>query len=80
MLYLFNKYRDSKPGIYTVVFLFLVFTVRFLLEFLKVPDGEMIMGLISKTQALNLPFMIAGLVLFYFVAQGKVHYYKLANG
>ena len=80
MLYLFNKYRDSKPGIYTVVFLFLVFTVRFLLEFLKVPDGEMILGLISKTQALNLPFILAGLVLFYFVAQDKVHYYKLANG
>lgn len=74
MLYLFNKYRDSKPGIYIVVFLLLVFSVRFLLEFFKVPDGEMILGAISKTQLLNLPFIAAGAVLLYFVANNKLHY------
>jgi len=79
MLYLFNKYRESKPGIYLVVFLLMVFSVRFLLEFLKVPDGEMI-GLISKTQALNLPFITTGAILLYFVVQGKLQYKQALNG
>ena len=80
MIYLFNKYQESKPGIYIVVFLFLVFSVRFFLEFFKEPDGQMIGGIISKTQALDLPFVIAGMVLFYFVAQGKLHYKQAVNG
>ena len=79
MLYLFNKYRESKPGIYLVVFLLGVFTVRFLLEFFKDPDG-MFWGPISKTQALDLPFIIAGTVLLYFVANGKLKYKQVANG
>jgi len=81
MLYLFDKYRDSRPGIYTVVFLLLVFSVRFMLEFLKEPDGGLVFGgLISKTQALNLPFIIAGAVLFYFAAQGRLHYKQIVHG
>ena len=79
MLYLFKKYRESKPGIYLVVFLLLVFSVRFLLEFFKEPDGQML-GPISKTQLLNLPFIIAGAVLLYFVAQGKLRYKQPAHG
>ncbi len=73
MLYLFNKYKETKPGIYLVVFLLLVFGVRFMLEFYKEPDGGLIFG-ISKTQALNLPFIIAGATLFYFVLRGKLQY------
>jgi phosphatidylglycerol:prolipoprotein diacylglycerol transferase len=79
MLYLFRKYKDSKPGVYLATFFTLVFSIRFLLEFLKEPDGAMI-GFISKTQALNLPFIIAGLVLFYFVQQGKLRYKQALNG
>ena len=80
MLYLFNKYRESKPGIYTVVFLLLVFSVRFMLEFLKEPDGNLILNTISKTQLLNLPFILSGLILLYFVASGKLHYKQVVNG
>ncbi len=81
MLYLFKKYRDSKPGIYIVVFLLLVFSVRFLLEFFKVPDGEMVLGgAISKTQALNLPFILSGAVLLYYVIKDKLSYKQAANG
>ena len=79
MLYLFNKYRDAKPGIYTTVFLLLVFSVRFMLEFFKEPDGNMI-GVISKTQLLNLPFILAGVILLYFVGTGKLHYKQAVNG
>jgi prolipoprotein diacylglyceryl transferase len=79
-LYLFNKYRDSKPGIYLAFFLVGVFTVRFLLEFYKEPEGRMIFGVISKTQALNLPFIITGLVITYFIAKGKINYSGRING
>ena len=74
MLYLFDKYRDSKPGIYLVVFFLLIFSVRFMLEFFKEPDGNMVLGIISKTQALNLPFIFAGFVLLYFVSKNKLSY------
>jgi prolipoprotein diacylglyceryl transferase len=80
MLFLFLRYKDSKPGIYLAAFLTLVFGVRFLLEFFKEPDGAMFWGVISKTQALDLPFFISGLILWYFVRQGKIHYNPAANG
>lgn len=74
MLLLFSKYKDTKPGLYLTVFLSGTFTVRFLLEFLKEPDGSLIFGLISKTQALDIPFILAGLFLMYFVLRNKLHY------
>lgn len=74
MLVLFNKYKESKPGLYLVTFLISVFTVRFFLEFYKEPDGAMIINTISKTQLLNLPFIITGIVLGYFVMNDKLKY------
>ncbi|MDB5285004.1 MAG: prolipoprotein diacylglyceryl transferase [Bacteroidota bacterium] len=79
MLYLFNKYLETKPGIYLTVFFF-VFAVRFFIEFFKVPDGDLIFGAISKTQLLNVPFIIAGFVMLYLVVKGKLSYPKVANG
>jgi prolipoprotein diacylglyceryl transferase len=80
MLYAFNKYKESKPGIYLVIFLVLVFSVRFILEFYKEPDGALIAGVISKTQALNLPFIMAGLIIGYYVLKGKLQYTPVSNG
>jgi prolipoprotein diacylglyceryl transferase len=74
MLVLFNKYKESKPGIYLVTFLISVFTVRFMLEFYKEPDGFVLLNIISKTQLLNLPFIITGVVLAYFVMNNKLQY------
>ncbi len=74
MLALFNKYREKRPGIYMATFFITVFTTRFLLEFLKEPDGAMILNTISKTQLLNVPFIITGFILAYFVASKKLHY------
>ena len=79
MLFLFNKYRESKPGLYLTVFFF-VFAVRFVIEFFKVPDGELFFGAISKTQLLNIPFIIAGFVMLYLVLKGKLRYPPVANG
>lgn len=74
MLVLFNKYKESKPGIYISTFLVTVFSVRFLLEFYKEPDGAMILNTISKTQLLNLPFIFCGIILAYFVMNNKLSY------
>jgi prolipoprotein diacylglyceryltransferase len=71
---LFMRYRDSKPGVYISVFLIVVFSVRFLLEFLKMPDGDMVLGVISKTQALNLPFIATGIIMGVLTLQGKLKY------
>ena len=74
MLVVFNKYKESKPGLYLVTFLISVFSVRFLLEFYKEPDGFILLNTISKTQLLNLPFIITGIVLAYFVMNNKLRY------
>ncbi|MFN8323215.1 MAG: prolipoprotein diacylglyceryl transferase [Chitinophagales bacterium] len=74
MLFIFNRYKDSKPGIYIASFLLLVFTSRFLLEFYKEPDGEMILDIISKTQLLNIPFILTGVVIFYLLTANKLSY------
>ena len=80
MLLLFNKVKESKPGIYITVFLTAVFSVRFLLEFFKEPDGAIFFGVISKTQMLNVPFILAGVILSYFVIKGRLHYKTSLNG
>lgn len=74
MLALFKKYKESKPGIYMVTFFVTVFTVRFMLEFFKEPDGGLIFNAISKTQLLNLPFILIALGVAYFVANNKISY------
>lgn len=73
-LYLFNKYKDSKPGLYLVVFFIGVFGVRFMLEFLKVPEGDLIFNAISSTQLLNIPFILSGFVFLYLMLNKKLSY------
>ena len=74
MLYLFKRYRDTKPGVYLGVFMFLIFSVRFVLEFYKEPDGFVWLNTVSKTQLLNVPFILFGAVILYLVMNGKVKY------
>lgn len=74
MLLLFKKYRDSKPGLYLSVFFIAVFGIRFLLEFTKEPDGGLIFDIISKTQMLNLPFIVAGLAILFLSLNHKLRY------
>jgi|ERR1043165_3857305 prolipoprotein diacylglyceryl transferase len=81
MLVLFSRYKDTKPGMYVATFLITVFSVRFLLEFYKEPDGAMILHTISKTQLLNIPFILTGVVIAYFVINGRLKYSsQIADG
>ncbi len=79
-LYLFRKYRDTRPGIYLVVFFLLVFSVRFLLEFFKVPEGRLFFGVISKTQMLNVPFILTGIVFLVLVMRKQLRYKLSPHG
>lgn len=74
LIYLFAKYRDTKPGLYTVTFLLLMFGVRLALEVFKEPEADVIPGILSSTQALSLPFIALGLVLLYLHSKNKLHY------
>jgi prolipoprotein diacylglyceryl transferase len=60
-------YRVSRqrPGFYVAFFFTSVFSIRFLLEFMKEPDG-MAFGIISKTQLLSIPLILLGVILFIF--------------
>lgn len=80
MLLLFAKYKDTRPGLYLITFCLLVFTTRFVLEFLKVPEGDLILGLISKTQLLNLPFILTGIAFFVLHSKDKLSYRLPAHG
>jgi len=40
----------------------------------------MVFGLISTTQLLNIPFIIAGFIVLYFALNGKLRYQSVANG
>lgn len=74
LLLLFRKYKENKPGLYAATFLILLFGIRFLLEFTKEPDGALIFNAISKTQMLNLPFVITGLAVLYLSINHKLRY------
>ena len=74
LIYLFTKYKDTKPGLYSITFLLLMFSVRMALEVFKKPEADFIPGWLSSTQALSLPFIALGLVLFVLHAKNKLHY------
>jgi len=73
-LYLFNRYKEAKPGLYVAVFFIGLFGTRFMLEFLKVPEGDLIFNAISSTQLLNIPFIITGFVFLYLMLNKKLSY------
>jgi prolipoprotein diacylglyceryltransferase len=50
----------------------LLFAVRFILEFFKEPEGDLLLGIISKTQVLSLPFIIIGFITFVYFQRKKV--------
>ncbi len=76
-LILFSAYRFSKiksySGALLGVFLILVFTARFILEFFKVKQAAYSSEfLLSTGQLLSLPFFITGLVLVFLAINKKI--------
>ena len=62
---LYSRFKDATPaGLLSGIFLTLIFTARFFLEFLKVPQAAYITGLgLNTGQLISIPFIISGLLL-----------------
>lgn len=62
---LYRKYGQSTPrGFYLGLFLVLVFTARFFMEYFKLPQAEYAAGLpLSVGQVLSIPAVLAGVFL-----------------
>lgn len=73
-IFLYKKFGESKPGLYMTVFFIGVFATRFILEFFKVPEGDVYFNVISKTQLLNVPFIITGVVMCVLMLKGRLKY------
>lgn len=65
VIMIYRRYGNFRPGFYVAYFFTFTFLTRFLLEFMKEPEGALI-GPISKTQLLSLPLIALGLILFIF--------------
>jgi len=68
---IYRKYQSTKEGIFISLFFATTFTIRFFLEFFKEPDGFLLFDAISKTQLLNLPFILAGILAFFYFNSRK---------
>ncbi len=64
MLALYRHFGRTKNGVYFSFFFVAMFTVRFIIEFWKEPEGEQILPFISRTQSLSLPFIVVGILAF----------------
>jgi prolipoprotein diacylglyceryltransferase len=51
-----------------------IFGLRFLIEFFKEPEGMIFFGTISKTQMLNVPFILLGVAIFILMRTRKLTY------
>ncbi len=71
ILKLYRIYGSAKRGMYAAFFFFMLFTVRFFLEFFKVAEGELYFRVVSKTQLLNVPFIITGFITFLYFQRKK---------
>ncbi|WP_457744070.1 prolipoprotein diacylglyceryl transferase [Sulfurimonas sp.] len=62
LTYIYKKqYKTLKPGFLFGLFLVLIFTVRFLVEFVKVRQADFSLGIdLSMGQVLSIPFLILG--------------------
>lgn len=74
LIIIINVYRrigNALPGFFTAFFFTATFLIRFLLEFMKEPEGALILGTISKTQLLSIPLILLGGILFIFTFRNK---------
>lgn len=68
-----NRKKDIKPGYLSGLLLILVFSARFLIEFVKENQSAFENGLIlNMGQLLSIPFIIAGIVLLVKLGRKKV--------
>jgi prolipoprotein diacylglyceryltransferase len=71
---IYRRLGHYREGFYIGLFFASTFTIRFLLEFMKVPEDSMNLGPISKTQLLSVPVILLGLgfLIFAFRQSGNI--------
>jgi phosphatidylglycerol:prolipoprotein diacylglycerol transferase len=68
---IYRQMGSKRPGFYMAFFFTFTFLTRFLLEFMKEPEGSLHLGPISKTQLLSLPLILVGVIMFIFAYKNK---------
>ena len=65
LLFVYKNYREKvKKGFFLGLFLVLIFSVRFVVEFVKVRQADYTLGIdLTTGQLLSIPFLIAGVAL-----------------
>lgn len=73
LLYYLLIYKKFKSGIIFSIFLFSLWFIRFLVEFTKEPQGDEYINFfnLNTGQLLSIPFMLIGIVLFYYLRYSK---------
>lgn len=57
---------QRHPGFITGILFICIFTFRFFIEFLKMPQGGSFEGLLQTGQVLSIPFILLGIAFIYF--------------
>jgi phosphatidylglycerol:prolipoprotein diacylglycerol transferase len=73
LLYFRKKYFLKKPGLISSLFLIFYSIFRFIIEFFRVPDGQLgyLIYNLSMGQIISIIFVIFGLILFYLKNENK---------
>ncbi len=73
LLWLYNRKRTTlKPGVLFGIFLILLFTARFLIEFVKQPQEAFEQHMVlDMGQWLSIPFILLGAIILYFSLKAK---------
>ena len=67
-----KQYQKLKPGFIFGLFLVLVFTVRFLVEFVKTRQADYSLGIgLNTGQLLSIPFLLLGLFMIYYALRKR---------
>lgn len=70
---LFRSNKSKQPGFLFGLFLVLIFSARFVLEFFKTPQAAYEAGnLITVGQWLSVPFVIVGIILVLLSGRKKI--------
>ncbi len=71
MLYTYKRVKNALPGIYLSIFFIFVFSIRFLLEFMKETESTLRESIgISDTQLLSLPMIALGIACLILTQKG----------
>ncbi|MBA1433139.1 MAG: prolipoprotein diacylglyceryl transferase [Epsilonproteobacteria bacterium] len=68
-----KQYKNLQPGLLFGLFLVLIFTVRFLVEFFKTRQADYTLGIgLNTGQLLSIPFLLLGVFMIFYALRNRV--------